>query len=258
VRSENRPGKGPLPRWAKAAVVIYLTVTGAVVAAALLTTAFGVGLEGGLQLWLLRSLMLLTLPVSAAYLVVGILLDLLRPPWPREFGFGGLTPTALLYYLGYFALAVVNAAVFRWVVLSTRKRAPASAMAAATAPAATGPDGPPEPPADQATTPAVRPRGVNKNAKNLFWAVPLAGVLSLPQWLVARFSWCGISGCSGGGFGVSTGSEWVAIMLSVVNGFILAVAVFAVRWLYPARKRALIAVAAGTLFGLLGAAITHG
>ena len=57
---------------------------------------------------------------------------------------------------------------------------------------------------------------------------------------------------------MATGSEWIAVTLSVVNGVILAVAVFAVRWLYPTRKRALVALAAGALFGLLGAAITHG
>lgn len=45
--------------------------------------------------------------------------------------------------------------------------------------------------------------------------------------------------------------------MSVVNGLILVLAVFAVRWLYPTRKRALIALADGTLFGLLGAAVTH-
>ncbi|PTT60999.1 hypothetical protein, partial [Arthrobacter sp. HMWF013] len=159
-----------------------------------------------------------------------------------------LTPTALLYYLGFLALAVVNAAVFRWVVLSTRKGKPVPAAATA------GPATPPESAAEQ----AARPRGVNENAQQLWWAVPLAVGLSLPQWLVASLMWCGVSGCSGGGFGVSSGSEWVAVILSVVNGLIFAVAVFAVRWLYPARKRALIAVAAGTLFGLLGAAVTHG
>jgi hypothetical protein len=57
---------------------------------------------------------------------------------------------------------------------------------------------------------------------------------------------------------VAAGTEWVAVILSVVNGVIMAVAVFAVRWLYPTRKRALIALAAGTLFGLVGAAVTHG
>jgi hypothetical protein len=57
---------------------------------------------------------------------------------------------------------------------------------------------------------------------------------------------------------VATGSEWIAVILSAVNGVIMAVAVFAVRWLYPTGKRALIALVAGTLFGLLGAAVTHG
>ena len=56
----------------------------------------------------------------------------------------------------------------------------------------------------------------------------------------------------------NSGSEWIAVILSAVNGVILAVAVFAVRWLYPTRKRALIALAAGTLFALVGAAATHG
>lgn len=101
-------------------------------------------------------------------------------------------------------------------------------------------------------------RGVTPDVRKLRWTVPLAVLLSLPQWMVAGFAWCGISGCSGGGFGVVNGTEWVAVILSAVNGVILAVVVFAVRWLYPTRKRALISVAAGTLFGLIGAAFTHG
>jgi hypothetical protein len=54
---------------------------------------------------------------------------------------------------------------------------------------------------------------------------PLAVLLSLPQWTVAGFAWCGISGCSGGGFRVAAGTEWVAVILSDANGVILAVAV---------------------------------
>lgn len=149
----------------------------------------------------------------------------------------------VLYYSGYVLLAVVNAGVFRRIVLSTRKRArvPVAGM-----------------PGASPHYPDVKLRGVAPDARKLWWTVPLAVVLSLPQWMVASFAWCGISGCSGGGFGVATGTEWVAVILSVVNGVILAVAVFAVRWLYPTRKRALIALAAGTLFGLVGAAVTHG
>lgn len=113
-------------------------------------------------------------------------------------------------------------------------------------------------PGASAQYPWVTLRGVTPDVRKLRWTVPLAVLLSLPQWMVAGFAWCGISGCSGGGFGVVNGTEWVAVILSAVNGVILAVVVFAVRWLYPTRKRALISVAAGTLFGLIGAAFTHG
>ncbi|QOD05968.1 hypothetical protein [Pseudarthrobacter sp. BIM B-2242] len=106
--------------------------------------------------------------------------------------------------------------------------------------------------------PDPREYSINSKVRNLLWTVPLAFMLSLPSWFVAAFAWCGISGCSGGGFGVATGAQWLAITLSVLNGVIFAVAVFAVPWLYPTRRRALVALIAGALFGLLGAAITHG
>jgi hypothetical protein len=189
---------------------------------------------------MMRALVVLTLPVSAAYFAVGFLFDSSGPP-----SAGGLRPTAVLYYLGHLALAVVNAALFRWMVLSIRRPVPAAATPAA-APVATP------------RVPVVTFHGVTRNVRNLWWTVPLAVLLSYPQWLVAGLAWCGISGCSGGGFGVSTGTEWLAVTMSAVNGLIFAVAVFAVRWLYPTRRRALIALAAGTLFGLLGAAVTHG
>lgn len=106
--------------------------------------------------------------------------------------------------------------------------------------------------------PDPREYGINSKVRSLLWTVPLAFMLSLPSWFVAAFAWCGISGCSGGGFGVSTGTQWLAITLSVLNGVICAVAVFTVPWLYPTRRRALVALIAGALFGLVGAAITHG
>lgn len=177
-------------------------------------------------------MVVLTLPVSFAYFVIG------------TFGSGAvLSLTSLLYYSGYFLLALVNAGVFRWIVLSARRRA---LLAAAGTRGVSVP------------YPRAELRGVTSDVTKLWWAVPLALLLSLPQWMVAGFAWCGISGCSGGGFGVATGSEWIAVILSAVNGVIMAVALFAVRLLYPGRKRALIALAAGTLFGLIGAAVTHG
>jgi hypothetical protein len=228
VSSGSRPNERALPRWARAAVVVYLSVTFAVVVAALVSRGFLLDLDAGFKEGLLLAMVVLTLPVSAAYFVIG------------TFGSGAvLSLTVVLYYFGYLLLAVVNAGVFRSIVLSDRKGTP---VPAAGTPGAS----------------ARYPRGVTPDVRKLWWAVPLAVLLSLPQWMVAGFFWCGISGCSGGGFGVATGTEWVAGILSVVNGVILAVAVFAVRWLYPTWKRALIALAAGTLFGLVGAAITHG
>lgn len=236
MRTGSLPDQRALPRWAGIAVAVYLSVTVAVVGAALLAGAFDLDLDATVREWLMRSVVVLTLPVSAAYFAVGFLLDSSGPP-----SSGGWSPTAVLYYLGYLALAVVNAALFRWMVLSIRKPVPAAAT-----------------PVPVPLDPGLTIHGVTRNIRHLWWTVPLAVLLSLPQWLVAGLAWCGISGCSGGGFGVSTGTEWLAVTMSVVNGLILAVAVFAVRWLYPTRRRALIALAAGTLFGLVGAALTHG
>ncbi|MBO1268740.1 hypothetical protein [Arthrobacter cavernae] len=233
---KDPPNKRSLPRWARIAVVVYLSVTVAAVGAVLVTGSFETGLDAVFRERLMLAVVVLTLPVSAAYFAVAFLADSSRPPSP-----GVLSPTAVLRYLGFLALAVVNAALFRWMILSIRKPVPAAAVAVTLH-----------------QNPGLALHGVTRYVRHLRWTVPLAVLLSLPQWFVAGFAWCGISGCSGGGFGVSTGTEWLAVTLSAVNGFMLAVAVFAVPWLYPTGKRALIAVAAGTLFGLVGAAVTHG
>ncbi|MHA7292073.1 hypothetical protein ACX80V_20905 [Arthrobacter sp. MDT3-24] len=240
MQTGSRPDKRTLPRWARIAVVVYLTVTVAVVAAALLAGSFDMGLYAVFRERLWLAVVVLTLPVSAAYFAVVFFLDTSSPPSP-----GVLSPTTVVHYLGFLALAVVKAALFRWMVLSIRKPVPAAAT-------------PVSVPAAVPLDPGVTIHGVTRNVRHLWWTVPLAVLLSLPQWFVAGFAWCGISGCSGGGFGVYTGAEWLAVTMTVVNGFIFAVAVFAVRWLYPTGRRALIALAAGALFGLLGAAVTHG
>ncbi|WP_252573646.1 hypothetical protein [Pseudarthrobacter cellobiosi] len=244
MRTGSLPDKGSLPRWARIVVAVYLAVTVAAVGASLVTGSFETGLDAVFRERLWLAVVVLTLPVSAAYFAVAFLLDTSSPPSP-----GVLSPTTVIHYLGFLALAVVNAALFRWMILSIRRPVPAAATPTATAVAV---------PAAVPQVPVVTIHGVTRNVRNLWWTVPLAVLLSFPQWLVAGLAWCGISGCSGGGFGVSTGTEWLAVTMSVVNGLILAVAVFAVRWLYPTRRRALIALAAGTLFGLLGAAVTHG
>jgi hypothetical protein len=240
VRTGPRSDKRRLPSWAAVAIVAYLAVVAALIAVVLLTKAFGMDLGSGFRDNLLLAVVVLTLPVSAAYTVLGMF-DSSRAPLPGEITFGVFV--RFFYYLGYLLLAAINAAAFRWLVLTTRKDRPVQVGAT---PGALSQDS------------GVRMQGMNQNRRHLWWTVPLAVLLSLPQWLVAGFAWCGISGCSGGGFGVATGTEWVAVSLSCVNGLIFAVAVFAVPWLHPTRKRAVIAITAGALFGLIGAAVTHG
>lgn len=241
VRTVFGPDKVSMPRWARIAVVTYLSLTAAIVGAVLFTTALALEVDSRFQEGLTHAVVLLTLPVSVAYLVLGLFDS--AGPSSGWFRVGGLGLMEFAFYLGFLLLAVVNAAVFRWVVLIGWRGIRVSAAPVN----GSSPDGP-----------GLRTHGVNRSVRNLFWTVPLAFVLSLPQWLVAGFAWCGISGCSGGGFGVATGTEWLAISLSIVNGIILAMAVFLVPWLYPTGKRAFVAVIAGTLFGLVGAAVTHG
>lgn len=207
----------------------------AVVVTVLLGNGLLLDLDTGFKEGLLLAMVVLTMPVSFAYFVIGTFVTS-----------AVLGLTTVLYYFGYLVLAVVNAGVFRWIVLSARKRKLVQAAGTPGMPGATP------------RYPKAELRGITPDVGKLWWAVPVAVLLSLPQWMVAGFAWCGVSGCSGGGFGVATGSEWIAVILSAVNGVIMAVTVFAVRWLYPTGKRALIALAAGTVFGLLGAAVTHG
>jgi hypothetical protein len=96
---------------------------------------------------------------------------------------------------------------------------------------------------------------------HLLWTVPLALVLSYPLWVLAAFTWCGISGCSGGGFGVDTGSAGIAIKCTILAGVLMAVAIAAVPWSRPWPRflviRLIIAVGIGTAYAIAGAILTH-
>ena len=239
MRTESRRDKAFLPRWARTMVATYLSVTASAVVAAAVIRALGV--DAGLHNALMLAVIVLTLPVSAAYFVIGVFDS--GSTGPGGFRLGALGLLELFRYLGYLGFAVINAAVFRWLVLGIGNgRSVPSSVSAGGLPLEA----------------VLRAPGVNSRIRNLLWVVPGAVLLSLPQWLVASFAWCGISGCSGGGFGVARGGEWIAVSLSAVNGLIFAVAVFVVPWLYPTGRRVLVSLTAGALFALLGAAITHG
>lgn len=97
-----------------------------------------------------------------------------------------------------------------------------------------------------------------KPALHLLWAVPLAVLLCLPLAAIAGINWCGISGCSGGGWGLSLDSVGIAVGACVGAAVVMAIALASVPWMKPHGLRIVIAVLLGALWGLLIAVITHG
>jgi len=97
----------------------------------------------------------------------------------------------------------------------------------------------------------------NAMKKHLWWTVPLAIVLGLPLWAWAGLSWCGISGCSGGGFGVDLRFVGTAVTCTVVAGVLMATAIAAVPWFRPVVGRLFIALGIGAAYAVVGAVITH-
>lgn len=89
----------------------------------------------------------------------------------------------------------------------------------------------------------ARRRG--SDARHLLWAVPLAVVVSGGATLLAAVAWCGVSGCSGGGFGPDTSTRWVGWLLLLGAGAVLAAPVAVVAW--TARRG--VRVAAGAVVG---------
>jgi hypothetical protein len=85
----------------------------------------------------------------------------------------------------------------------------------------------------------------------LWWALPLAFVVVLPLWWVAGFSMCGISGCSGGGFGVSDIGRGSVLPILAVSGAVLALPVVLTHW--HARRWVRVAVGLGVAATWAGA-----
>lgn len=82
---------------------------------------------------------------------------------------------------------------------------------------------------------ATKPRRTGKGRWSpLWWALPLALVVALPLSWVAGFSMCGISGCSGGGFGVSDIGRGSVVPILAVSGAVLALPVVLTHW-HPRR-----------------------
>lgn len=86
----------------------------------------------------------------------------------------------------------------------------------------------------------------------LLLTVPLALMLSYFLLIIITLAWCGVSGCSGGGFGrVSDPDEVLAIGASLVSGVIWFGAIGAVPWLGPRRARLVVAAIIALVIALL-------
>lgn len=110
-------GRARLSSWIWA--VAYVVVISAVVAALLVQgIAQGPVIGGSPLVW---ALVVLTLPMSTAYYVVGAM-GSSSGSLTSEIVIGGLPLMSALYYLGFVTLALVNALVFVGVRSITRQR----------------------------------------------------------------------------------------------------------------------------------------
>lgn len=84
--------------------------------------------------------------------------------------------------------------------------------------------------------------------------MPIAFYLSYWVWVGAAISWCGISGCGGGGFGVSR-DPVTTVLLTLLSGALVALPVLAVQWTKRARLRAICAAGVMLAIALIGLVI---
>ena len=113
--------------WAAGSMGAYLVSVAGLIAAVSVMRAFELGGGTAAPEAMVLLIVVLTLPLSTAYYVVGSL-GSSQVSGPEEFAVEALTMSAASYYLGFFLLAAINAAIFRWIVISTgRRRAEAQA-----------------------------------------------------------------------------------------------------------------------------------
>jgi hypothetical protein len=69
-----------------------------------------------------------------------------------------------------------------------------------------------------------------KRVSPLWWALPIAFLVAILLLIVAGFEMCGISGCSGGGFGVAESGRGAVIPLLAVGGLAIALPLVLIHW----------------------------
>jgi len=80
-----------------------------------------------------------------------------------------------------------------------------------------------------ASGPALRP----KRLLHLLWTIPLAIAVSALPWIYGAINICGISGCTGGGFGVSYGAEIENWICAAIIAAAFAAAIAPIAWIRP-------------------------
>jgi hypothetical protein len=69
-----------------------------------------------------------------------------------------------------------------------------------------------------------------KRGSPLWWALPVAFLVAILLLIVAGFEMCGISGCTGGGFGAAESGRGAVIPLLAVGGLVIALPLVLTHW----------------------------
>ena len=95
-------------------------------------------------------------------------------------------------------------------------------------------------------------------ALHLAWVVPSAVAFCVVPFFFAALSWCGISGCSGGGFGRDIEETWVAIVACCIAAGALALPLLFIPWVRRRAIRIPVAIVVAVAWGFLIAVVSHG
>ena len=103
----------------------------------------------------------------------------------------------------------------------------------------------------------------NRQALHLLWTIPVATIPAFLFYMVGGFELCGISGCSGGGFGRYTDDQWMSWICCGIIGALYFLSLVFVRWVRPLQLRIALSAALGSVIGGLVAlaywsALPHG
>ena len=95
------------------------------------------------------------------------------------------------------------------------------------------------------------PTGVrtSRPALHLLWTIPVATIPALMFYVLGRFDLCGISGCSGGGFGRYTDDQWMSWICCWIIGALYFLSLVFVGWVRPLLLRVFLSALVGSLIG---------